>query len=227
MGEVYRARDTRLGRDVAIKVLPDTVASDPDRRARFERETKAVAALSHPNILAIFDTGIHDGQLFAVTELLEGQTLRDRLASASRPREESESSSVAARAGSGRAPRAIPNGALSPRKTIEFSVPIARGLAAAHAKGLVHRDLKPENIFLLEDGQVKILDFGLVRQVGLETASGATETFARTDAGVVMGTIGYMAPEQVRGQTVDPRADIFALGAVLYEMLSGRRAFQA
>ena len=226
MGEVYRARDTRLGRDVAIKVLPDTVASDPDRRARFERETKAVAALSHPNILAIFDTGIHDGQLFAVTELLEGQTLRDRLASAGRPREESESSSVAARAGSGRTPRAIPNGALSPRKTIEFSVPIARGLAAAHAKGLVHRDLKPENIFLLEDGQVKILDFGLVRQVGLETASGATETFARTDAGVVMGTVGYMAPEQVRGQTVDARADIFALGAVLYEMLSGRRAFQ-
>ena len=226
MGEVYRARDTRLGRDVAIKVLPDTVASDPDRRARFERETKAVAALSHPNILAIFDTGIHDGQLFAVTELLEGQTLRDRLASARRPREESESSSAAARAGGGRTPRAIPNGALSPRKTIEFSVPIARGLAAAHAKGLVHRDLKPENIFLLEDGQVKILDFGLVRQVGLETASGGTETVARTDAGVVMGTVGYMAPEQVRGQTVDARADIFALGAVLYEMLSGRRAFQ-
>ena len=154
------------------------------------------------------------------------QTLRDRLATARRAREESESSSAAARARGGGTARATTNGALSARKTIELSVPIARGLAAAHAKGLVHRDLKPENIFLLEDGQVKILDFGLVRQVGLETASGATETFARTDAGVVMGTIGYMAPEQVRGQTVDARADIFALGAVLYEMLSGRRAFQ-
>jgi eukaryotic-like serine/threonine-protein kinase len=226
MGEVYRARDTRLGRDVAIKVLPDTVASDPDRRARFERETKAVAALSHPNILAIFDTGIHEGQVFAVTELLQGHTLRDRLASAHGLCEESESSSAGARARRGRAPRAEINAALSARKAIEISVPIARGLAAAHAKGLVHRDLKPENVFLLEDGQVKILDFGLVRQVGPETASGATETSARTDAGVVMGTIGYMAPEQVRGQTVDARADIFALGAVLYEMLSGRRAFQ-
>jgi len=199
MGDVYRARDTRLGRDVAIKVLPDTVASDMDRRARFERETKAVAALSHPNVLAIFDTGVHEGQLFAVTELLNGQTLRDRLAA---------------------------NGAMSPRKVIEIAVPIARGLAAAHAKGLVHRDLKPENVFLLEDGQVKILDFGLVRQMGAEVASGATKTFAGTNAGVVMGTIGYMAPEQVVGQTVDARADIFALGAVLYEMLSARRAYQ-
>ncbi len=226
MGEVYRAHDTRLGRDVAIKVLPDAVASDPDRRARFERETKAVAALSHPNILAIFDTGIHEGQLFAVTELLQGQTLRDRLATAFRPSEESESSSAGARARGGGTPRAVPNGALSPRKAIEISVPIARGLAAAHAKGLIHRDLKPENVFLIEDGQVKILDFGLVRQVGPETASGATKTFAGTNAGVVMGTIGYMAPEQVLGQTVDARADIFALGAVLYEMLSGRRAFQ-
>ena len=197
MGEVYRARDTRLGRDVAIKILPDTVASDPDRQARFERETKAVAALSHPNVLAIFDTGVHKGQLFAVTELLHGETLRDRLATA-----------------------------LSPRKAIEISVPIARGLAAAHAKGLVHRDLKPENVFLLEDGQVKILDFGLVRQMGPEVASGATKTFAGTHAGIVMGTIGYMAPEQVLGQAVDARTDIFALGAVLYEMLSGRRAFQ-
>ena len=223
MGEVYRARDTRLGRDVAIKVLPETVASDPDRRGRFERETKAVAALSHPNILAIFDTGIHEGQLFAVTELLQGHTLRDRLA---RAREESESSSAGARTRGVGAPRAVINAALSARRAIEISVPIARGLAAAHAKGLVHRDLKPENVFLLEDGQVKILDFGLVRQVEPETASGATETFAHTDSGVVMGTIGYMAPEQVRGQTVDARADIFALGAVLYEMLSGRRAFQ-
>ena len=196
MGEVYRARDTRLGRDVAIKVLPASVAADRDRRARFEREMQAVAALSHPNVLAIFDTGLHDGQLFAVAELLEGQTLRDRLSTA-----------------------------LPARKAIEIAIQVARGLAAAHAKGLVHRDLKPENIFLLEDGQVKILDFGLVRQVGSDAASGATQTIARTDAGIVMGTIGYMAPEQVRGQAVDARADLFALGAVLYEMLSGRRAF--
>jgi Tol biopolymer transport system component len=196
MGEVYRARDTRLGRDVAVKVLPTSVAADRDRQARFEREMQAVAALSHPNILAIFDTGVHDGQLFAVAELLQGQTLRDRLSTA-----------------------------LPPRKAIEIAIQVARGLAAAHAKGLVHRDLKPENIFLLEDGQVKILDFGLVRQVGSDAASGATQTIARTDAGIVMGTIGYMAPEQVRGQAVDARADLFALGAVLYEMLSGRRAF--
>jgi eukaryotic-like serine/threonine-protein kinase len=196
MGEVYRARDTRLGRDVAIKVLPASVAADRDRRARFEREMQAVAALSHPNVLAIFDTGLHDGQLFAVAELLQGQTLRDRLSTA-----------------------------VPARKAIEIAIQVARGLAAAHAKGLVHRDLKPENIFLLEDGQVKILDFGLVRQVGSDAASGATQTIARTDAGIVMGTIGYMAPEQVRGQAVDARADLFALGAVLYEMLSGRRAF--
>jgi serine/threonine protein kinase/Tol biopolymer transport system component len=197
MGEVYQARDTRLGRDVAVKVLPQSVATDPDRRARFERETQAVAALSHPNVLAIFDTGIHEGQLFAVTELLHGQTLRDR----------------------------VDAGALPVRKAIEIAVHVARGLAAAHAKGLVHRDLKPENIFLLDDGQVKVLDFGLARQVALETGSGATQTIARTDAGMVMGTIGYMAPEQVRGLAVDARADLFALGAVLYEMLTGRRAF--
>jgi serine/threonine protein kinase/Tol biopolymer transport system component len=225
MGEVFKARDTRLGRDVAIKVLPASVASDPDRRARFERETQAVAALSHPNILAIFDTGIHEGQLFAVTELLQGHTLRDRLNSACGPREDSESSSAGARARGGGAPRAVINAGLPVRKAIEISIQIARGLAAAHAKGLVHRDLKPENIFLLEDGQVKILDFGLARQVGPETSSGATETIVRTEAGMVMGTIGYMAPEQVRGQTVDARADLFALGTVLYEMLSGRRAF--
>jgi Tol biopolymer transport system component len=173
------------------------VAADPDRRARFERETQAVAALSHPNVLAIFDTGIHEGQLFAVTELLPGHTLRDRLRA----------------------------GPLAVRKAIEVAVQIARGLAAAHAKELVHRDLKPENIFLLEDGQVKILDFGLARQMTGAASSGATETVARTDAGVVMGTVGYMSPEQVRAQNVDARTDLFALGAVLYEMLSGRRAF--
>ena len=202
MGEVYRARDSRLGRSVAIKVLPDSVAMDADRRARFEREAQAVAALSHPNILAIFDTGIHDGQPFAVTELLNGETLRERLT---------------ASAGAG--------AALPVRKAVEIAIQIARGLAAAQAKGLVHRDLKPENVFLLDDGQVKILDFGLARQMPLPQASGTLATIACTDPGLVLGTIGYMAPEQVRGLSVDARTDLFALGAVLYEMVTGRRAF--
>lgn len=199
MGEVYMARDTRLGRDVAIKILPPAFADDPDRRARFEREAQAVAALSHPNILAIYDTGAHEGQLYAVMELLRGQTLRERLATA-----------------------------VPVRKAIEIAIEIARGLAAAHAKGLVHRDLKPENVFLLEDGQVKILDFGLARSTGQdEPKSDKTRTvLTGTDPGTVLGTVGYMAPEQVRGQAVDARADLFAFGAVLYEMLSGRRAFQ-
>ena len=197
MGEVYRARDTRLSRDVAIKVLPETFANDPERRERFEREAQAIAALSHPNILAVHDTGTHDGQIYLVMELLQGETLRDR----------------------------VKSGALAPRKATEIGVQIARGLAAAHAKGLVHRDLKPENVFLLADGQVKILDFGLARAVG--TGSGATETVrVVTDPGTVMGTVGYMAPEQVRGQAVDARVDLFALGAVLYEMLTGQRAFR-
>jgi serine/threonine protein kinase len=197
MGEVYRARDTRLGREVAIKVLPAAFAQDADRLARFDREAKAVAALSHPNILAIHDAGTDHGQTFVVTELLDGETLRDRLNA----------------------------GAVPVRKAVEIAVPIARGLAAAHAKGIVHRDLKPENVFLLHDGQVKILDFGLARQT--LTGSGATETAAAmTDPGVVMGTVGYMAPEQVRGQATDARTDLFALGAVLYEMLSGQRAFK-
>jgi len=212
MGEVYKARDTRLNRDVAIKVLPESLAADPDpstgsgssraksrdeRRARFEREAQAVAALSHPNILAIFDTGASDNQLYVVTELLEGETLRD----------------------------ALQDGALPVRKAVDIAVQIAHGLAAAHDKQLVHRDLKPENVFLLADGQVKILDFGLARQV--VTGTGATGTVAAlTDPGTVMGTVGYMAPEQVRGQAVDARTDLFALGAVLYEMLSGQRAFR-
>ena len=196
MGEVYRAKDTRLGREVAIKVLPSSVADDPDRRARFEREAQAVAALSHPNIVAIHDTGIHDRQLYVVMELLNGQTLRERLMA----------------------------GALPIRKAIEIAVQIARGLGAAHGKGLVHRDLKPENVFVQEDGQVKILDFGLARQTGIGQ-TGAAETMAATDPGIVLGTIGYMAPEQVRGQAVDARADVFAFGAVLFEMISGVRAF--
>ena len=198
MGEVYRAKDSRLGRDVAIKVLPKSFADDPDRRARFEREAQAVAALSHPNVIAIFDTGVFEGQLYVVMELLTGQTLRERLVS----------------------------GPMPVRKAVDIAIQIARGLGAAHGKGIVHRDLKPENIFLLEDGQVKILDFGLARQAVTEAHSGATQTMAMTGAGTVMGTVGYMAPEQVRGQAVDARADVFAFGAVLYEMVSGQRAFQ-
>jgi eukaryotic-like serine/threonine-protein kinase len=204
MGEVFRARDTRLGRDVAIKVLPASFAADPDRRARFEREAQAVAALSHPNVIAIFDTGFHesspgstDAQLFIVMELLAGQTLRERLDA----------------------------GPLPVRKAVDIAVQIARGLGAAHTKNLVHRDLKPENVFLLDDGQVKILDFGLARQSAASENSGATATAAMTDAGTVLGTVGYMAPEQVRGQAVDARADVFAFGAVLYEMVTGQRAF--
>jgi hypothetical protein len=208
MGEVYRARDTRLDRDVAVKVLPAIFAVDPDRLARFDREAKAIAALSHPNILSIYDTGVHDGRMFVVTELLDGETLRERL----NPR------------GSDGAVKSASAG-MPVRKAIDIAAQLARGLAAAHEKGIVHRDLKPENVFLLKDGQVKILDFGLVRQAA--DASGATETASPlTDPGVVMGTVGYMAPEQVRGQTVDARADLFSLGAVLYETLSGRRAFK-
>jgi serine/threonine protein kinase len=166
MGEVYRARDTRLDREVAIKVLPDGFARDPDRRLRFEREAKAIATLSHPNVLSIFDTGEHDGHMFVVTELLSGETLRERLTK---------------------------TGPLQLRKAIDTGIQIARGLAAAHEKGLVHRDLKPENVFLLADGQLKILDFGLARQA--VTNTGMTETAAvLTDAGTVMGTVGYMAP---------------------------------
>ena len=194
MGEVYRARDARLGRDVAVKVLPASVAYDPDRRARFEREARAVAALSHPNILAIFDVGLADGMAYAATELLEGETLRASLV----------------------AP-------LPPRKAIDIASQIARGLSSAHGKGIVHRDLKPENLFLTSDGQVKILDFGLAKAM---SEGDAAETVVGTDPGTVLGTVGYMAPEQIRGQAVDGRADLFALGLVFYEMLAGRRAFE-
>src|SRR5688572_7586202 len=194
MGEVYRARDARLGRDVAVKVLPANVTNDPDRRARFEREARAVAALSHPNILAIFDVGLADGTAYAATELLEGDTLRASLG----------------------AP-------FPPRRAIDIASQIARGLSSAHGKGIVHRDLKPENLFLTSDGQVKILDFGLAKAM---SEGDAVETAVVTDPGTVLGTVGYMAPEQIRGQTVDGRADLFALGVVFYEMLSGRRAFE-
>jgi WD40 repeat protein/predicted Ser/Thr protein kinase len=193
MGEVYRATDTRLGRDVALKVLPASFANDPDRRARFEREAQALAALNHFNIAQIY--GLEGDAL--VMELLEGQTLRDRLNS----------------------------GPLTQRKAIEYGAQIARGLAAAHDRGIIHRDLKPENIFIVTDGSIKILDFGLAR---LEP-SGHTHTASghlSTAPGAVMGTAGYMSPEQVRGLPVDARSDLFSLGAVLYELLSGQRAFR-
>jgi hypothetical protein len=200
MGEVYRAKDTRLGRDVAIKILPESFAREADRLRRFEQEARAVAALNHPNILAVFDIGQQDGSPFLVSELLEGDTLR----------------------------AALDNGALPQRKAIEYGVQIAHGLAAAHEKGIVHRDLKPENIFLTKDGRIKILDFGLAKLAqtfGSDTDE-KTMTVAHTAAGVVMGTASYMAPEQVRGEGADPRTDIFAFGAVLYEMLCGVRAFR-
>ena len=204
MGEVYRAKDTRLGREVALKILPESFASEPDRLRRFEQEARAVAALNHPNILAIHDIGAQgegaNAVPFLVSELLEGESLR----------------------------AILDRGALAQRKTIDYGVQIAHGLAAAHEKSIVHRDLKPENIFVTKDGRIKILDFGLAKQVEKagEVQSEVTLTSSQTAAGVVMGTASYMAPEQVRGEPADARADIFAFGAVLYEMLSGTRAFR-
>jgi eukaryotic-like serine/threonine-protein kinase len=197
MGEVYRARDTRLDREVAVKVLPASFTSDEDRLQRFQQEARALATLNHPNILAIYDTGIHEGTPYLVSELLEGGTLREKLDS----------------------------GALPARKATEIAAQVAQGLAAAHAKGIAHRDLKPENIFLTRDGHAKILDFGLAKQQRSESAA-ATITGPGTASGVVMGTVGYMAPEQVRGEKADYRSDIFGFGAILYEMISGKRAFR-
>lgn len=199
MGEVYRARDAHLGRDVAIKVLPVLLSADPDRLRRFENEARATAALNHPNILAVFQMGTFEGAPYLVSELLEGETLREE----------------------------VKRGRRSVRKAIDYGMQIASGLAAAHEKGIVHRDLKPENLFVTKDGRVKILDFGLAKVTQIPSSSdpGAPVT-EKTEAGVVMGTVGYMAPEQVRGQTADHRADIFAFGAILYEMLTGKRAFQ-
>jgi serine/threonine protein kinase/tetratricopeptide (TPR) repeat protein len=199
MGEVYRARDTELEREVAVKVLPTRVAKDPDRLERFQREARAVAALSHPNILEIYDVGTHTGIQYAVTELLEGQTLRERL----------------------------PGKGMPWQKVADIGAGIAEGLAAAHGKGIIHRDLKPENVFVTSDGRVKVLDFGLARikaEISTEAETG-TLTPAGTVSGTIMGTPGYMAPEQVRGKPADHRSDIFALGCVLYEMVAGRRAF--
>src|SRR5712691_2332362 len=200
MGEVYKARDKKLDRDVAVKVLPQSVAADPDTLVRFEREAKAVAALSHPNILSIFDFGTHEGISYAVMELLEGETLREKL----------------------------DGGPLPQKHAVDYALQIAKGLSAAHERGVVHRDLKPENLFVMKDGHLKILDFGLATRV--EAVASGEETSAptasqHTQPGTVMGTVGYMSPEQVRGLPVDHRSDIFAFGAILYELLSGKRAF--
>src|SRR5260370_33987805 len=195
MGEVYRARDPRLNREVAIKVLPERLVNDPQALARFESEAKAVAALSHPNILAIHDFGSDTGVCYAVTELLEGETLRSHL---------------------GRS-------ALPWRKAVEIGIAIADGLATAHSKGIVHRDLQPENIFLTSDGRVTILDSCLARWTASSTSEQA-EAPTLTQENVVMGTAGYMSPEQVRGTPADARSDIFSLGCVLYEMVAGRGA---
>jgi Tol biopolymer transport system component len=200
MGEVYKARDIKLDRDVALKVLPSHLAADPEALARFEREAKAVAALSHPNILAIHDFGSECGTAYAVTELLEGESLRARLA----------------------------DGPLPLKKTLQIATEIAQGLAAAHDRHIVHRDLKPENIFVATDGRVKILDFGLARQIaplGGDALNAPTE-LRRTAPGMVMGTVGYMSPEQVRGQAADGRSDIFSFGCVLFEMATGKRPFE-
>jgi sugar lactone lactonase YvrE len=199
MGEVYRARDPKLNREVAIKILPEALATDPVALARFEREAQAVAALSHPNILAIFDFGRQGDTAYAVMELLEGETLRARLA----------------------------HGALPSRKAVDLAVQIAEGLAAAHEKGIVHRDLKPENVFVTHDGRAKVLDFGLAKRTDSTGNPSVSRqaTGGRTGPGMVLGTPAYMSPEQVRGDTVDHRSDIFSFGAVLYEMLTGRQAF--
>jgi serine/threonine protein kinase len=205
MGEVYKARDQRLGRDVAVKVMPASFASDPERLRRFEQEARAVASLSHPNILAVHDIGQHARQPFMVSELLQGESLREVLT----------------------------RGPLSQRKAIDYGVQIAHGLAAAHSKDIAHRDLKPDNVFITRDGRVKILDFGLAKTVQkaapvrVGDASGdMTELAPATEVGAVLGTAGYMSPEQVRGGAVDCRTDIFSFGAVLYEMLTGVRAFK-
>jgi serine/threonine protein kinase len=202
MGEVYRARDTRLSREVAIKVLPEAFARDPDRLERFEHEARVLSTVNHPNILAIHDVGAQGDLHYLVSELLEGQTLREKMNA----------------------------GPLAQRRVADYAVEMARGLAAAHDKGIVHRDLKPDNIFITKDGRVKILDFGLAKQaMGEAGLSGQSATMAAptpTQPGTVMGTAGYMSPEQVRGQTVDHHSDIFSLGTILYEMISGKRAFK-
>ena len=206
MGEVYKAKDTRLDRFVAVKVLPEQLTASADSLARFEREAKAVAALNHPNILGIFDIGKQDRTTYAVMELLEGESLRSRLS----------------------------QGPLPTRKAAELAAQMAHGLAAAHGKGIIHRDLKPENLWITKEGRLKILDFGLAKQTTrLGTGSNSlmpTEAVMpgqghRTEEGMILGTVGYMSPEQVRGEGVDARSDLFSFGAVLFEMLTGSKAF--
>jgi len=201
MGEVWRAHDTRLNREVAIKVVSAVLAHDEDRLRRFEQEARATSALNHPNILTVYDIGSHDGSSYIVSELLEGEELRDQLTV----------------------------GAIAPRKAVDYAIQIASGLAAAHARGIVHRDIKPENIFITTDGRVKILDFGLAKlrpvSRALDSGSEVETQKGITDPGVIMGTVGYMSPEQVRGKDVDHRSDIFSFGVILYEMLAARRAF--
>src|SRR5262245_52159848 len=200
MGEVWRARDTRLDREVAVKVLPASFAQDADRLRRFKQEALATSALNHPNILTVYDIGDHEGTPFIVAELLEGEELREQLN----------------------------EGALPGREALDYAKQITQGLAAAHEKGIIHRDLKPENLFITQDGRVKILDFGLAKlkpqQAGAADSQAPTQKKI-TDPGTVMGTVGYMSPEQVRGQGADHRADIFSFGVILYEMLSGKRTF--
>ncbi len=200
MGEVYRARDARIGRDVAIKILPNTVSHDRDRLARFQEEARAAGILNHPNLLVVHELGIEGDSPFIVSELLEGSTLRDRLS----------------------------GGGLPQRKVVDYARQIAAGIAAAHEKGIVHRDLKPENIFVTKDGRVKILDFGLakLRASDDNDKTNAPTQRAATNPGTVLGTVGYMSPEQVRGETADHRSDVFSFGAILFEMITGRRAFK-
>ena len=201
MGEVYRARDPRLGREVAIKVLPTSFAEDPDRLRRFEQEARAAGGLDHPNVLSLHDLGTEAGAPYLVFELLEGETLRRRLA----------------------------DGALSAAKTIDYGAQIASGLAAAHAKGIVHRDLKPENLFVTKDGRLKILDFGLAKlrpAPGTGNPGSEVATLsALTDMGTVLGTTSYMSPEQAQGLSIDHRSDVFSFGSILYEAITGERAF--
>jgi serine/threonine protein kinase len=199
MGQVYRARDPRIGRDVAIKVLPAAYTVDAERVRRFEQEARASGALNHPNVLTLYDVGTSDGRPYLVMELLDGETLRDR----------------------------VTRGAMSLSQSCEVAAAIARGLAAAHAKGIVHRDLKPENVMVTRDGQVKILDFGIAKlRVPEPNGDGHTvATPLRTAPDAMLGTAGYIAPEQIRGHHVDERADLFALGAILFELLTGGRAF--
>jgi len=212
MGEVYRARDLSLDRDAAIKVLPSAVAGNQDRLRRFEQEARAAGALNHPNLVTIYELGTHDGLPYIVMELMKGQTLRDSLG---KPERDASSTTT-------------PSALLPPRKVVEYAIQIARGLAAAHDKGIAHRDLKPDNIFITTGGGVKILDFGLakLKPTADEDDTQAGTSSGHTQPGTVLGTTGYMSPEQVRGEAVDHRSDIFSFGVILYEMLSGRRAFQ-